>query len=173
MRKAALTFVFGVFVLMGSAWAQVECIALPGCQRPDPMFDRAPQPAIHFIELKAATVHIEAGVWGAPDCQGTPDVTAEGDLPLKAGPQIVFLRFMPPIEAGTMLSIRWMVGNCPITACINYTIGTTPISCEPPTGSAIPASELAFINLAPSDPPEPVDPNDAPEPSDVSNNGNN
>ena len=113
----------------------VLCDTLFACQFPDPMFDFAPQPAIGFSTDMDSIVHIEADIYGALDCNDSNFMgTAMGDLAIPAGDAIVFLRFDPPLDIGTTISLKWRVGPpdapCMLDpVCTNYIIGSDPPSC--------------------------------------------
>ncbi|MBI1748716.1 MAG: hypothetical protein HYR55_19340 [Acidobacteria bacterium] len=144
MKRIAFTLLFGLLVLGGSAFAQVDCNAgLSGCLFDLPTGGTAP--AITFTMLADAVVHIDAGIWASPGCSGDPDATAVGDLSLPAGPMTVYINFTDPIPDGTPLSMIWTMGDCAATACIDYVMGSSPDRC--PAGASEPATLDATLPL--------------------------
>lgn len=126
--QAGSQFEFGV-VSMGGSANEAVCDTIMTCQNPDDMFGGAQQPAISFDVISDQVVHIEADVYNGLGC-GDFLGTSAGDLSLPAGHDIVFLRFDPPLDPGTQLSIVWRVDACEATACSDYTIGFDPGICQ-------------------------------------------
>jgi len=105
------------------------CDTVTTCQYPDPMFGDLQQPAVAFDLDSDRTVHLEADIFngfGCGDFQGT----AAGDLDLPAGHDVVFLRFNPPLDPYTEISMVWRVGPTCSTACSNYCIDYDPPICQ-------------------------------------------
>jgi len=142
VRKiVTFTAVFGAFLLLPStsqAGSTVEflvintgntsangdyCGTKGECQHPDAMFAGALQPALEFDLANDQTIHIQADLFDGFDCVNYIQ-TPQGDIPFPAGHDIVFLRFDPPLDPGTQLSMAWTLGTCDPRPCANYEIAT-------------------------------------------------
>jgi len=84
------------------------------------------------------TVHVRVDVYAAARCEprGTPDLQAEGDVPLAtAGTWIIFANG-GAVTAGLTFSQQWAVQNattstdCGTTVCVNSVGGTAPGDCD-------------------------------------------
>lgn len=144
MKRIFIGLLFGLMVVTGSAFATVVCDdGITGCQFPDSV-TQGYQPGVLFNLATDQQVSILGNVYGTPDCSGDAQVVT-GVLPLMAGPNIVFLRFDPALDPGTVLSMTWKVGGCDLTDCITYTIGDQDQLC--PAGAGVHMSTLDASNL--------------------------
>lgn len=115
--------------------ATVDCTTLVDCTWISSMpAEGDHNPAIQFMLGEDQMVHVEAGIWGMLGCPGSPDAVAAGDLALTAGLNTIRIVFSPPIADGEFLSMQWVLGSCPLTACADYpSLGTPPPAfCNPP-----------------------------------------
>ena len=88
-------------------------------------------PARRLVVLSLGTGAVSVDIFRDADCR-TFDRTLSAVLSF---PQSdlwgVNVDFNPPLRVGTQLSLKWTAGYCDQTACINYTLGSTPGGCWP------------------------------------------
>jgi hypothetical protein len=105
----------------------VDCRTLTDCTFiTDDPGQGAHNPAILFEVSDDAIVHLVARIWSSADCPGDPDMTTSADLPMPGGLNLARIIFSPPLDDGTVLSVTWSIGQCAVTACANYVLGTPP-----------------------------------------------
>jgi len=117
----------------GNASANGDYCGTKGeCQHLDAFFDPpGQQPALEFDLANDQTIHVQADLFDGYDCDPASYIsTPMGDIPFSAGHDIVFLRFTPPLDPGTQISMAWTLGTCDPRACVNYEIATgAPAMC--------------------------------------------
>lgn len=128
--QAGSSVEFGV-ISMGGGVNGLVCESKMVCQFPDPIFGDALQPAIAFDLDNDQDLYLESDIYDGSSCDPKAYLgTAFGTLPLPAGHDIIFLRFSPPLDEGSVISLVWRVGDCPEKDCVDYTIGSDPGICE-------------------------------------------
>jgi hypothetical protein len=116
--------------LAGAGTTSVVCRSMTGCALLVDQPTGVEDPAIRFLLGAPEMVHLDVEIHGVLDCMDPNPQTTSGDLALMAPRSTVFLNFMPPLDPGTQLSLRWAVNYplCPISQCINHVIGPDPMA---------------------------------------------
>lgn len=86
-------------------------------------------PARRLAVLGAGTGRVSVDIFSDANCQNLVR-TLSGTLNFPE-PDLwaVNVDFTPPLRTGTQISMKWTAGYCDPTACIPYTLGSTPGGC--------------------------------------------
>ncbi|MBI1745662.1 MAG: hypothetical protein HYR55_03640 [Acidobacteria bacterium] len=125
-------FILGILAMLTSVttFGGVVCETIVGCTVLDKFFEGAPQPAIQFDSEIDQIVHFGIELHLGFGCNDLLTSIAL-DVVLPAGHHNFFIRFQPPLDEGTEISMKWWPDPwCEAPLCVDYAIGLKPPVCD-------------------------------------------